>query len=437
MTFPTNPNMTADEFHREMIEPYWTDLRKAIKDSALTAKSKDDLPKDYAEIGSFLSNKMRVEKALVPLEQEIRNNLVRVPLPEDYGAVEPYILQRNKGGSAAHLKSHKLLTNALRKAEAEAGFNHEQIQNGTFFDQAIMEGKYHGTAAKSDQKGNLTAVGKEKATDTLSKKEGLARGAPTVLGDLDPLAFNVLLRHGYQFKDVAAGAYHGEYTHRLQWYAIIQATATKDLTLHNPPLDIFRSLGYLCAKADKVPSGDAQLWMWQALFDTAETEADAKRLKTLAWALNGQVFTCPENFNKSLMSVGSDDSINTNNLWCLRVLLKTRWKKRFDETLPPLDPSNVKPVGLEKLHDQLEKGKPTMVISSHVKKVQQETLEKAAAQSSTQKRVFNPFTQEWEVKKVPDQGTLVKKVTTVDKQVSTLRDAGYALVWYLRNDKVL
>jgi hypothetical protein len=38
---------------------------------------------------------------------------------------------------------------------------------------------------------------------------------------------------------------------------------------------------------------------------------------------------------------------------------------------------------------------------------------------------------------VPDQGTLVKKVTTVDKQVSTLRDAGYALVWYLRNDKVL
>ena len=68
-----------------------------------------------------------------------------------------------------------------------------------------------------------------------------------MVGDLDPVAFTVLLRHGYQFKDVAAGPYHGEYTHRLQWYAAMNA---KNLGIVNPALDIFRSLGYLTAKVD-------------------------------------------------------------------------------------------------------------------------------------------------------------------------------------------
>jgi hypothetical protein len=437
MAFPTQPNMTAEEFRDAIIKPHWNDLPGGLAKSPMQIKSKNDLPHDYAAIGSFLTSKSKVEEALLPLEKEIRTNLSRMNMPRDYQNAMPFMLQRNEqGGSAAHLKSHKLLTNALRKAEAEAGFNHERIQDGSFFEQATMEGKYHGTAAKSDKTGKLTGIGKEKPTDTLSKSDSLGRGAPTVLGDLDPLAFNVLLRHGYQFKDVAAGAYHGEYTHRLQWYAIIQAMASKQIELINPPLDIFKSLGYICAKADNVPSGDAQLWMWQALFDTAETEKDAVRLKTIAYALNGQVFTCPENMNKSLMSVGTEDTIDKNPLWCLRVLLKTRWKKRFDESLAPLDPSNAKAVGLDKLHEKLTQDRASLVISSTVKKVEEKVVTKVPVQY-VEKTVVNPFTKLPEVKRVPTGGGHQTEIKMVDKPVTTIEQAGYALVWYLRNDTVM
>ena len=415
MPFPIEPNLTGEQFRKEIIEYYWKDLGAAVNKSPLAAKVKTDLPKDYAEIGAFLSSKERVRTALIPLEEEIRRSMLsrNIVLPANYGDALTFTLQRNKGGSDAPLKSHKLLTNAFRRSEAEGGFNHEKIIKGTFFDEAEMEGKFHSTSAKSDKKGDLTAVGVEGA---LSKKTGLARGAPTVLGDLDPLAFNVLLRHGYQFKDVAAGAYHGEYTHRLQWYAIMQAHSKGLLKLANPALDIYRSLGYMSAKADKnVPQGEMQLWMWQALFDTAETPEDAKRLKTLAYTLSGSVYTCPENMNKSLMSMGvTDDSKDTSQLWCLRVLLKTRWKKRFDETLPPLNSLPSRPVGLDKLlTEKLPQDKTTMVLSSISKKVQEETT------------------------KTGPKFVLEKQITVKDKPVTTLNEAGYALAWYLRDDKVM
>jgi len=429
MSFPLTQPMTTEAFRDEIILHYWKDLTDAMAKSPFKCPKKDQLPDDYAKIGSFLSNKDLVEAALLPLEDEIRQAIGRRSLAfnKSYQDVVAYTVQRNvAGGSLAHLKSHTLLTNALRASEAIAGFNHEKIQKGTFFDEAVSPtGKLHGTAATSDKLGNLTGVGKDDK-GPLSKPVSLARGAPTVIGDLDPVAFNVLLRHGYQFKDVAAGPYHGEYTHRLQWYAILKG----NLGLANSPLDIFRSLGYSFAKADKnVPTdGSAQLWMWQALFDTAETEPDARRLRTVAYTTKGSIYTCPENMNKALMKLETTDTQDNNPLWCLRVLLKTRWKKRFDEALVPL--AGAKAVGMEKLHEKMAADRTSMVLSSSQKQAEVTVVTEVPIDKGPLKGKINPKTQGPFMKKVE-----VTKLETIPTM--TLQSAGYALAWYLRDDSLL
>jgi hypothetical protein len=429
MPFPITKTMTATEFRSEIIDYYFGDkLKNGIKATAsLGVKDPETLIQDYASIGSFLTDKAAVEKALEPLETLIRNSptLTKADLPRDYGTATPFITPAKNQGSAAPLKSHKLITEGLRKFEAETGFNHEKLANGTFHDEAKQAmGRIHSTGATSDTKGKLTSIPKELDKDgkEVGKEINLPRGAPTIYGDLDPAAFNVLLRHGYQFKDVAAGAYHGEYTHRLQWYAIAHRTEK----LNNPMLVVFRSMGFLFAKADKHVTEDAMLWMWQALFDTAESQEDSKRLRTVAYTTNGAIFTCPENMNRSLMTLLSTDTFASSKLWCLRVLLKTRWKKRFDET------SAQKNTGLDKLlKDQMPTNKTRAVVSSDSKSA---TWKENVAESYMEdKTELNPKTGLMETKQV-------KRTKVVEKEFKAKMDtpdiptAGYALAWYLRND---
>jgi hypothetical protein len=414
MPFPITGRMDSNTFLNEIVNHYWgNDFADKIASPEtrriFTCRFPTDLPADYAKIGAFLSDKDRVEQALRMLEFEISMAVLKrgvTTLPMSYAGAETFVKPRKSGGSAAHLKSHKLLTNALRAFEAESGFNHERIQNGTFFDEAKKpQGRLHTTAAKGDARMSLTAVGKDTPDAKSSSLTDLARGAPTVLGDLDPLAFNVLLRHGYQFKDVAAGAYHGEYTHRLQWYAIGHA----NLGLANSLLDIYRSLGYMFAKATRnlpPPEDGRQLWMWQALFDTAESPRDAIRLRTVAHTTNGAIFTCPENMNKSLMSLDSN-ILSSHPLYLLKVLLKTRWKKRFDEAE---DESRV--TGIEKLQQHWRRNKVAMVVSS------------------TEKKYMATVP-------IPVEGTrTVWEQRELTHQAQDVANAGYALAWYLRDDSV-
>ena len=280
----------------------------------------------------------------------------------------------------------------------------------------------------SDRAGRLTPKtgvqqGRDGKQTTKNEPVPLPSGVPSVVGDLDPLAFNsTLLRHGYQFKDVAAGPYHGEYTHRLQWHAIMRAK----LPLTNSCIDIYRSLGYQVAAATANLQDGKHAWLWEALFDTAETSERSDFLKTMAYTTNGQIYTCPENLNKALMKVPDYDD-RAESLWCLRVLLATRWKKRFDEALPPL--AGAKPVGMEKLVDRMAQDRTTTVVSSSQRTIKElavtmQPIEKGPLAGKIDKKTGLPY---------------AKKVENwVERTVDTpqLNLAGYALAWYLRNDGV-
>jgi hypothetical protein len=402
MPFPTKPNMSWVQYRAQIIDHYWPKLRTALEaNQFIAANSKTDLINDYARIGSFLTSKASVLTALLPLEREIRA-FIWARVPKSIGTLSQYnrrAQDMGKDETVAYFKAEKVLSNALRRHEAEGGFNHEKLAKGTFFEDCQL-GTLHSGGGFADGAGKIKEGGQGAAN-----KVRLPSGVPTVYtsqkATLDPLAFqSILLRHGYQFKDVAAGPYHGEFTHRLQWYAIMQALSDKTLYLANTPLQIFKSLGYMTAKADdSTLTPGRRLYMWEALFDTAEDSDAAERLGTEAWASNAQVFTCPEHMNKSLMTPIfpiTDASVNNeSNLWCLRTLLKTRWKKRFDENDGKrVDGENaVRNIGLDRMKDK---------------------------QLGTEKSISTANVYDTKTK------ALVSTHATVD-------DAGYALVWYLRS----
>ncbi|OUM00818.1 hypothetical protein A8M77_19185 [Variovorax sp. JS1663] len=456
--------MSVADFQRGIIDHYWPNLDRAIdgNNALRSIPYRSLLAFDYAEIGAFLTDPRRVERFLIPLEREIRAKIRSGTLMPRTGAeAKPYTTPSKfatptVSSANAYLKAHKVLSNALRKFESESGFNHEKIQQGTFFADA-KEGTLFSTAATSDKAGKLQRVTPkiQEAPNKFRepkppemKSVPLPKGVPTVVGDLDALAFNPLLRHGYQFKDVGAGAYHGEYTHRLQWYAIIAAAAARDIFLFNKPLEIYRSMGYQSAKAPDdqnggvIPSGSAQqLWLWQALFDTAENAERAISLKTVACQGGLSVYTCPESLNKALISSeflerNAYDPSSCDNLWCLRILLATRWKKRFDQSENTAG-SGIG--GVQKVSGRLADGRTSAVISSSSMQKEMKTYKEV----EVKKTLFGP------TYKDPITGMLTKdKTVTTEikrteigsemkaKETPTLQDAGYALVWYLRNDTV-
>lgn len=409
MPFPITIGYTAGQF-QTLIAEYWEDLSAAIQANAnIAARNKALLVADYCAIGEFLANPDAVERQLIPLEEKIREDMEW--LTDKYQREFPMTLDQATGvskpradGGGAGLKSHKLLTNALRDAEAQGGFNHEGLMKGTFFADARQQATLFSAASQINPDGSASAAGRSPS------KTPLPKGVPTIHGKLDGRAFNqILLRHGYQFKDVAAGPYHGEYTHRLQWYAIMRAKATGAITLHNSPLEIFKSMGYTVSKADKKPTVGAppvipegrHLYVWEMLFDAGKSDVDADDISgTLAWCQG--TWNSPENMNKSLMNLVNRGN-RVSDLWCLRVLLKTRWKKRFDDGADPAKIATA--MANNKVHRLLTGDAPTL--------------------AAKPERLRAPG--------IAPRGAVPERPGF---QVNTLAQAEYVLAWYLNNPKV-
>lgn len=322
MPFPVRANMTSEEFRTEIIDHYFPHFRDAggERRSAMLA-----IRDDYASIGAFLTHKDDVKGALRGLESDIRDHLVTTAPPDTRTRLENF-----RRGDAA-FKTHKVLSAALGKREIEEGFNNPNDY-----------GKLHTTAtmASGTDRFDMQAAGRPVLrshvgpTGPEHAAVAMPKSVPTVVGfGLDGKDFNrILLAHGYQFKDVAAGRDHGEYTHRLQWYAIYRALAFGDLTLTNRPIDIFRSMG---AVPDSAANANVRarrhLYLWEALFDNFKSDEVARNNNTEAYCTD--TFNSPEVLNMELVRTANQAATPFNdkdsgNLFCLCVLLKLRYDKR-------------------------------------------------------------------------------------------------------------
>ena len=136
-------------------------------------------------------------------------------------------------------------------------------------------------------------------------------------------------------------------------------------------------------------------------------------------------------FSAEFLERNRFDENDPSNLWCLRVLLATRWKKRFDESQKGLVTYET---GLPKLHHKMEDQRTSAVYAS-------------ASMSKEMKQFKDIQTTKTIFHNVPGSPDKRKEVITETKRVETgtksvvqdtptLNHAGYALAWYLRDDTV-
>jgi len=346
MPFPVKANMVEAEFKEQVFDHYWgKDLQQRIVASKDTPEHQGrqvgSLVDDFCKIGAFLTRKSDVLTALKPLEATLRSEatLVVKNRLEGFNPAQP-----------ATFKADKLLSGALGRFEIAAGFNNPEL----FYkdSQAKLHSEAHVAerGAKSEVVTDATKLPKVEKVG-LTKPVTLPKGVARAMGNVAGRDFNrILLRHGYHFKDVGAGIDHGEYTHRLHWYALAQA----GLTLANPLPFLYRSMGSLWAGGEHdVPTG--KVYIWEALFDCFASKEIAKAQKSVAYAEYG-VYNCPDYLNldlcneKELQTMAYVDG-DTSNLWCLRVLLLARRIKRQTED------KQIKRTAFDKLSAKIESGR--------------------------------------------------------------------------------
>lgn len=331
MAFPLRSGMTRAEFKAEVIDYYFPHLddpgkMDALKLTAPARKvpSSDDAKKlrhDYAEIGAFLTRKADVEDALVGLENSIRDYVV-IHKPPNADKIKTF-----RADGMKRFKLDKILTNVLARYELSGGFNNPEVI------EAVIHST-HSTALTAKGKGDAPFTFSEHGRKLADKLSLPQKTVPKVFGtDLDGKDFNqILLRHGYQFKDVGAGERHGEFTHRLQWYAVMRAVELGLIKLNNPAIEIFKSMALLSAQGSANIEVGKHLYIWESLFDCAINQAGANVFKTLA--LSPDTYNCPEVLNISLAKLPPGveyNEQNAANLYSLRVILTVRFKKRAAE----------------------------------------------------------------------------------------------------------
>ena len=348
MPFPVKAGMTKELFKSEIIDHYWgTDLQGRINASKDTpahdGSDVTSLVDDFCKIGAFMSSKNKVLAALKPLEERLRLAA--------HGTIKNKVEGFDPKQPVA-FKANKLLSGVLGQFEIGEGFNNPEL----FYKDA--KAKLHSEAH----------VGKRGAKDELEvedsnmpkfEKVGLTRevtlpkGVARAMGNVAGRDFNrILLRHGYHFKDVGAGIEHGEYTHRLHWFALKQA----GLALANPLPFLYRCMGSLWAGGEQnVPNG--KVYIWEALFDCFPNKKVAEAQKSVAYSDYG-CCNCPDYLNLELCDAQKLETLayvegNAENLWCLRVLMTSRKLKRIAES--KLDNQS----GFDKLGAKIRSGTKT------------------------------------------------------------------------------
>lgn len=334
MAFPTRVGMTFEQFRDEIVDYFFPHYRAGTlnPNGSVKTAANPGLADDFAKIGAFLSDPEKVKAGLVGLENNIRNYLV-CTAPELRTRIETYT------ATTARFKANKVLSNCLGRQEIEEGFNNPAAY-GT--DENL--GVFHSTTSFGVGRDayNMELVGRKGLQGAADSPVQKPKGAPTVGGfGLDGKDFNrTLLAHGYQFKDVGAGPNHGEFTHRLQWSAICHAIKLGDLTLANTPIVLFKRMGGLDSGASANLADGMRLYIWEALFDNFRTEQNARNNGTMAWS--SDTFNAPETMNLELVKVrpGAENAFSersASNLFCLRVLLNMRFKKRNLQAQQELD----------------------------------------------------------------------------------------------------
>ncbi len=320
-----------------LIDAVWPELSTKLT-AVEDAQNKVALRTDYAALVEFLTDKAKVIDGLKPLDEAIRLKLEQPDMSElktkaqtivnSAGADSQYYT--GEVNNSKPFKTHKVLSGALEAYENLKGFNGAQA--------TLM--KLHTTAKIVGDASLSTEVpfqGKEPTWQTYNTGNAtkavdlpaiqLPTGAPTLSGILKKSFNPILLKNGFHWKDPGADALvHGEFTHRLQWYAIGKEYEAGKLTLSNTPVQIFKSMGYLFATG-KNTSDTQRVYLWELVCDNF----DKDRVPTPYQPYTSQrdCFTCPD-FLNGYLSRGRQMGA-PHDLPYLNLMMRARYIKRDQE----------------------------------------------------------------------------------------------------------
>jgi len=238
------------------------ELAKEIVDTFPALKDKPLLVEKFARMGALLEDKKLVLKQLCRLEAEVSLEYQMILYNRELE------FKHNKPGKYYHA-----LRKVLERQESKYGFN---------------------------------------ASENLFK----TKPAPlTLTGFVPPDVFsNVLLKLGYHWKDPGAGAAHGEYTHRIQWYIFTTSGASNG----THALEMFKAMGdpECCTRMKDKEGKEKAITMWDYIVDCFETNAESVPTSDSARAPN------------YLMTFMLD---NRDKLKTLCAYLQKRTEKRSEE----------------------------------------------------------------------------------------------------------
>lgn len=264
-------------------------IGELIKSRHENAFAGDPMFADFCAIGSFLTD----ENACLGHLRNLNDALVQHA--QNRGVLKQMTTFR-LGGASHTLKTqskvvddgveyrihkhHKVLTSFFGAYEGQAGFN----------------------------TGTLPV---ELRTDEL--KPQLPGRAPALTGFVTAADFRkFLFQYAYHWKDAGVGWNHGEFTHRIHWYLVLEELKAKPNWLANKPLDLFRA----CALPQWRHAKATDKGVWDDVFDDLASK---------------DTFRSPETLHKFLKGAAAPESPEHKPLWLLAQLIMGRAAKRLKE----------------------------------------------------------------------------------------------------------
>jgi hypothetical protein len=138
-------------------------------------------------------------------------------------------------------------------------------------------------------------------------------------------SFNEQLKAGRAFKDIGAGAEHGEFTHRIQWFIVGEG-----LMIPNAG-ELYRHVAKWISreKLERGSSGAYKRYLWEFLFDRDGIPSNAASV--YFQCVDKSDFRAPSNLNRYLTESP------TAPFEILRQCLKDRRDKRTIHTVDPVE----------------------------------------------------------------------------------------------------
>jgi len=241
--------------------------------------NEDPYFKDFANMGAFLSmpgTRPQIKNALLELEADMVGQI---------GGI--WIMSDKKTSAVGHFKKQQDARLAKTPAPVDSDFSKLLTKSLDAFERA------HGFVVPAK--------------------------LPIFAGFVYGNVFKDTIKNRMHFKDVGAGEKHGEFTHRIQWYALVKAGALVSVDKKDAGL----VYGAIHRWLNKAPGGGGQLLqMWNYMFDMQ------KSLVGEGEVLDDDDFRSPENLNVWLTGEADPD-------FCplLRSFLRTRRSKRQDYSI--------------------------------------------------------------------------------------------------------